>query len=326
MSGQRDSVQTRGQRTGHPQKLLARTLVVATSVIMPSLFHNAWAELLRQQPTLLTQLLRDLFAIPLPDDLQTRLVDTQFTVLKPLQLQADVVVEVCDGDRPPALVIVAEVQQDIDPMKPWTWPTYLILARLRSHCDACVVVLTPSSRVAKWATKAIRLGPGNPGFRVLVIGPDQLPPLHTPEVAARAPARAVLTWLAHRGDPGGLPVLWAILEALPILDKTNVPVYLRLIDQTLGPALREALRRQISTMQHLRDVPLPPMFQTFVDQGRAEGEARGEARALLAVLAHRGIRLSAAQEEHVTTCTDLARLDQWLARSLAGEADLFTDS
>lgn len=47
----------------------------------------------------------------------------------------------------------------------------------------------------------------------------------------------------------------------------------------------------------------------------AEGEARGEARAVLTVLEARGVAVPAEVRERILSCTDLAQLHQWLQRA-----------
>jgi len=61
-------------------------------------------------------------------------------------------------------------------------------------------------------------------------------------------------------------------------------------------------------------------------KSRAEGEARGEARALLRVAAKRGIALSPEQEERIRECTDLKLLERWLDQALVATSadELFT--
>ena len=49
-------------------------------------------------------------------------------------------------------------------------------------------------------------------------------------------------------------------------------------------------------------------------QGLSEGEARGEAKALLLVLRSRGVEVSAELEERIMACTDPALLAAWLQR------------
>jgi len=48
----------------------------------------------------------------------------------------------------------------------------------------------------------------------------------------------------------------------------------------------------------------------------AEGEAKGEARAVLRVLGARGIAVSESLRERVMACAELAMLETWLDRSL----------
>jgi len=57
----------------------------------------------------------------------------------------------------------------------------------------------------------------------------------------------------------------------------------------------------------------------------AEGEARGEARAVLAVLDARGIEVPDPEREDITGCTDLDQLDTWIRRAVTANKvqDLF---
>lgn len=66
---------------------------------------------------------------------------------------------------------------------------------------------------------------------------------------------------------------------------------------------------------------LKPLLQELklpsYSQGLAEGEARGEAKALLTILAERGLTLTEVQQRRVIECADLAMLDHWLKRALS---------
>jgi hypothetical protein len=53
----------------------------------------------------------------------------------------------------------------------------------------------------------------------------------------------------------------------------------------------------------------------YVNQGRAEGEAVGEANALLTVLEARGIAIPDPARDQITSCTDLDQLNTWLKRA-----------
>lgn len=55
--------------------------------------------------------------------------------------------------------------------------------------------------------------------------------------------------------------------------------------------------------------------RTHFSRGKAEGEVRGEAKALLRVLARRGIDLPVRDRERITRCGDLEQLETWLDRA-----------
>jgi hypothetical protein len=58
---------------------------------------------------------------------------------------------------------------------------------------------------------------------------------------------------------------------------------------------------------------LPAAARDYLE---AVGEARGEARAVLTVLAARGLEISDEARERISGCTDLDQLDQWVRRAV----------
>ena len=64
--------------------------------------------------------------------------------------------------------------------------------------------------------------------------------------------------------------------------------------------------------------------KTFVerihDEGIAEGEAKGEAKALLMLLDKRRLTLSVEQRDRVRTCADAAQLDLWFDRAVTASS------
>lgn len=67
------------------------------------------------------------------------------------------------------------------------------------------------------------------------------------------------------------------------------------------------------------------MLQALLDQAEGIGERRAlkraEARAVLRVLARRGVVVTPEQQATIESCTDLAQLDVWLDRAVtAGSA------
>jgi predicted transposase YdaD len=54
-------------------------------------------------------------------------------------------------------------------------------------------------------------------------------------------------------------------------------------------------------------------------EGRTEGRREGEADAILLVLEARGLDVSAAERERITSCTDLKQLKNWITRAVTAE-------
>ena len=52
-------------------------------------------------------------------------------------------------------------------------------------------------------------------------------------------------------------------------------------------------------------------------QGETKGRAEAKTAAILAVLAARGIAVSAEARARIEACTDLGTLDRWIARAAA---------
>ena len=66
-------------------------------------------------------------------------------------------------------------------------------------------------------------------------------------------------------------------------------------------------------------------FREGEAKGQAEGRAEGRAEAILGVLDAKGIAVSDAVRERVTSSTDLVELDRWVRRAVGAERaeDLF---
>ncbi|HZA51906.1 MAG TPA: hypothetical protein VE549_14275, partial [Myxococcaceae bacterium] len=56
--------------------------------------------------------------------------------------------------------------------------------------------------------------------------------------------------------------------------------------------------------------------QLLIEQGHREGEAKGKAQAVLAVLEARGLRVSDEQRALIAGCADLERLERWVRKAV----------
>jgi hypothetical protein len=99
-------------------------------------------------------------------------------------------------------------------------------------------------------------------------------------------------------------------------DPERRAAYTRLIHYTAPPAVRRHLEKLMKTV--LRD----EFIDGYIDQGRAEGEAR----MLLRVIAARGFSVPDDIRERVTSCTDVTQLEEWADRAVVAATleEIFT--
>ena len=84
----------------------------------------------------------------------------------------------------------------------------------------------------------------------------------------------------------------------------------------------------MTTMEWKSDF-IDALVQEGLDQGMAQGMARGaikvKAEDVLKIIDARGIDVTAGQREQISSCTDIAQLDEWFDSALAADtaADIF---
>jgi len=273
---------------------------------MPSLLHEGIVALVREKPQLAADLLRELLGVAVPRFTEARLAEASLNELVPTEYRADAVVLLVDDT--PVFGIIVEAQLGVDPDKPFTWPMYAVSARARYRCPFVVLVVTPDPTTARWAAQPVDLG-GDTMWKSLVVGPEGIPVITDVDAATREPQLAVLSVIAHgRGDDVATAVSIAAAAAV---GARSLPEPMRmlcfaLIESSLGDAAK-------------RSFEMLPQGQRFMSETQrrsfAEGEAKGEARALLRVLERRGIAISTEQRERVLACSDLTVLEGWLDRA-----------
>ncbi|HEX2573083.1 MAG TPA: hypothetical protein VH877_26280 [Polyangia bacterium] len=278
---------------------------------MPSFPHELPLALFRNCPELVPYLLKQL-QVELPAYREVRIVESNLTELTPTEYRADLVLTLNDGDTPLAAV-VAEAQLTIDHDKEYSWPHYVTGARARLRIPVVLLVICNDEKVANWARQEIVIG-GDWRFRPIVLGPAQVPWVKTPELARQLPELAVLSALAHGNEPAGMEVLLPTLEALLTLDEQRKGFYYDVVLRSLNDAMRRALEQELR-MQSGKYEYQSDFARTYFGQGLAEGEAKGEAKALLAVLEARGIMLDPATHERIVGCMDAEQLQRWIVRA-----------
>ena len=106
----------------------------------------------------------------------------------------------------------------------------------------------------------------------------------------------------HPGSRWPTP-LAAVLGAIAAadLDEDGLETYTYLIRAVASAAARSALEALMTTV----------FKDEFIDRIKAEGQAEGEARMILRVLAARGLEVPAEIRQRVLSCADTGQLEAW---------------
>lgn len=323
MDGQRGAARAPTRIPGGLNVQLERGGVLRDSTPVPSFVHELPLELFRRCPELVAYLLSEVLGVELPSYEEVRIEESNFTQLLPTEFRADLVLTLSDGA--PRLGVIVEMQRQIDDDKPFVWLVYLAVFRHRIRGRAVLLILCGDESVVRWARKAIDLGP-DWVWPVYVLGPQHIPWVSDPTLARRLPELAVLSAAVHGNEPTGLEVVLATLEALLTLDPERRGYYYDLVLASLNEAARRALEQELS-MERGKYEYRSDFARTYFAQGeakgreegraegRVEGRAEGEAKALLALLAARGLTVDAAARKHILDCTDVERLERWIVRA-----------
>ena len=237
---------------------------------MPSFQHEGLVQLFRNCPELIARLLRDVLKIPVPDHAEIRVEDSDLSQVLPAKFTADIVLRFHDGR--PVFVAVGEMQLDIDERKRATWPAYVTTNVSRYKCPVCLLVITPSARVAAWARQPIVLGPGSVVTPV-VLGPEQIPAVLDALEAAQMPELAVLSAMVHGNDPElGEGVVRAALSATVGLEPEREVLYSDLVLASLNGAMRAAMEKLMATGQYELQTEYAKRRAAEIARDRAERE------------------------------------------------------
>ncbi len=277
---------------------------------MPSELHEVIVSFFTERPELAPLLLERSLGVALPRYSKVKVESATLTDIKPAEYRADVVILLRYGK--PVLGIVVEVQLRSQQRKRFTWPAYVTGLRARFQCPACLLVVVPNQRTARWAAEPIDTGPGGL-FTPFVIGPQGIPVVTEPSLAMRYPELAVMSVMAHgKGDAKiALTVAQFAAAAALHLDPDKQALYLDIIENALGEAARKAFQM---LPQHYQFKG--PSYREGRADGEADGEAKGKADSVLLVLETRGIAVTDQQSERISKCDDLKQLDIWLRKAM----------
>ncbi len=284
---------------------------------MPSHLHEVLIEMFRDRPVLAVELLAGPLGVAVPAFDRAALSSAELTDVAPTEYRADLVVTLASGGAP-VLAVVVEVQLRADARKRRTWPAYVATLYARLGCAVLLLVVCPDPAVARWCAAPIVVGEPGLVLTPVVLGPAEVPVVTDPALARASPELTVLSALAHGSGPDQPAVFEALLTALDVVDHDHANLYADVVLSVLPTAARNYLEALMTTTTR--------QYQSdFARRYFGEGEATGEARALLAVLDARGIEVPDEVRADIVGCTDIDQLDTWIRRAAtAGTvADLF---
>lgn len=158
-----------------------------------------------------------------------------------------------------------------------------------------------------------------------MLGRGSIPAITDLDQARQAPELAVLSVAAHADEPGAAHIALAAIEATADLDRDRDRLYPDFVFALLGRVARAAREKLMATsgkIQYQSD-----FAREYYGKGLIDGEARGEAKMLLKMLALRGFVPTDAQRERILGCTDSDVLDAWADRVIVARTldEVFAD-
>jgi hypothetical protein len=281
---------------------------------MPSGNHEGFIELFLKEP----ELIETVGGIPVPRQspeapMRWRPASPILNPNKSLELRSDALFEYGQvGSNDSALVVIFEVQRERKKGKRATWVKYLASAVARYDCEVRLLIVCPSARVAEWARQALDMRMHGMRIEPMVVGPDDVPAILDPEEAVRIPVRMVLSMMLHAGRPEvRTPLLKAFVALVNALPDDEWRTYVDIVFTTIDPEARDELAEVLMTVIEERR----SFFAELHERGRKQGEATGEAAAILKFLAARGVAVPEDARAMILGCEDGAQLDTWLVRA-----------
>ncbi|GAA3990010.1 hypothetical protein GCM10022384_42500 [Streptomyces marokkonensis] len=293
---------------------------------MVSSSHEALHRIFQEDPALFARAVRGL-GITFAGPLSGSPLPTDLTENRPVDRRLDTLLRM-EAEGGESFLLAVESQGKPDPDKPASWAYYLSHLHAKYGLPPVLLVVCADRRTASWATRHVDIGPPQwPSLTVrpLVLGPDSLPVIDSPDEAARDIPLTVLSAALHRRDPDADAILKALATALKVLsddDEHTASIFIELTEQGLGKTPAADLWRHImaadlsffqsQTAQSLR----AEGRAEGCAEGRAEGRVEGRAEDILLLLDGRGVEVSEEERARIVGCADLDTLGVWFTRAI----------
>ncbi|KUN94525.1 hypothetical protein [Streptomyces caeruleatus] len=293
--------------------------------------HEAMHRIFQEYPGLFTGVSRALglsFSLPT----SVTVLPTDLTEARPIERRVDTLLRFDCGAEGPLLLLV-ESQGAKDPDKPASWAYYLTYLYAKYKIPPLLLVVCQDRATAEWAARPVPIGPvqwPSLTLRPLVAGPHNMPVITDPDEARSDLALATLSAITHAKEPVVDGILKALSAALRGVPEAVVDPIIEFTAQGIG-----GNRRAAELWRNLVAVDLS-FYKSWLseeirdegrEQGREQGRAQSRAEDILLLLDRRGIGVSDANRERITSCADLDTLGRWFERAITASSteEIFAD-
>ncbi len=301
--------------------------------------HEASHRIFQDHPEVLAPVFEAL-GLPPPLKAIAEALTPDATELRPLERRVDTVlkVEPSEGD---GFLLAIEAQTKRAPDKGANWAYYVSYLRAKFKLPVLLVTVCRNRPTATWAAGPFecRVGPWSTQVtRPFVLGPDTVPQITDESEVARQPALATLSAVVHSENQDIAAILELLARGMRSFDAATAKYWSELVEIGLEDTPARETWRELEKMVITYFPGRGTVFEeAYLDgkaKGEAEGKAKGEAegakgvgKGILRILELRGLPVSDDVRERITTCTDLARMDDWLDRAGTVERaeDLFDE-
>lgn len=290
---------------------------------MPSNDHELPLEMVRNQPSLVPELLRSVFRedVPqIPDEIAAKLTSETYSAFHPQELRCDATVLLGDPEKP-ELGVITEAQLKYDPNKDFSWPAYVANFRLRHRCDTILLVFCPNEQVARACAEPIHMGHPELILKPLTFHPGALPAITDPEKARELPALTILSAGAHVEGPQQDAVkdayVHALREAARLWGEETGARYHDYGSSRASSVARKLLEDHLQASDYELHSEFARQYEAMGEaKGEIKGEVKGEAKMLFRILEWRGICVSEEARRRIMECGDTVQLERWAERAM----------
>jgi hypothetical protein len=220
------------------------------------------------------------------------------------------------------IALISEVQNSRPkPTKRRSWFCYLANAASDHNCDAILIVIAPTERIARACAKPYSIGHPGLVLKVIVIGPRNTPHPDSPGAEAVTVELAMLNVLNGNFDLTDPRDRRYVLGKLAGADSVRRHLYARYLYLSVPRAVRRQLEEDMNYTYRVPflDEPFEMAAQAALraeqEAQRAEQITHKAGDMLLRELATRGFEVPKSIREMIKACGDIDRIDHWSERA-----------